>query len=168
MASMTSLPYTSQLPDDELLDRLMRRQNLYAMIDACDMPGVPARLRPLGEKRARCLYDGLENAEDWAIGPWLALLDHALLAWIRTELPMDSWGVLVVSQHSFPALFAHLQQFVTVESPDGDRWLFRFYDPRVLPEFLASATADERKAFMSGIQRAGRLSAGPIAWHDAP
>ena len=37
----------------------------------------------------------------------------------------------------------HFRRFLTVETEAGEALSFRFYDPRVLRPFLASATEDE-------------------------
>ncbi|MBK8056881.1 MAG: hypothetical protein IPK33_03065 [Gemmatimonadetes bacterium] len=71
---------------------MMRRQRLFALIDACDLEIVPAFLHALGEERAVSLYKGRHNDEDWAIGAYLAAVDALVLDWIGAELPADSWG----------------------------------------------------------------------------
>ena len=135
------------------LARLVRPQRLFALINTCDLPVVPLYMMELDDSQAVSLYKGLPNEEDWAIGAYLVRVDPPLLRWITTALPRDSWGVLVESDRSLAELLAHFQQFVTVRSPEGEGRLFRFYDPRVLPVYLETASREEREPFGCGVVR---------------
>jgi hypothetical protein len=143
----------------------MRRGQLYAVIDACDEPEVPRRLWARQPNDARCLYHGLPNQENWGFGPWLAVVDKDLLEWIRAGLQPASWGLLIDSTLPFAALHEQLRELVFVDTPDAGRLLFRFYDPRVLPGFLAMATAEQRAMLFAGVRRYGVLaSPADVHW----
>ena len=106
------------------------------------------RVRP---RRSTSIYECLANEEDWAIGAYLVGVDAFVLDWILNALPRESWGVLLGSALSLEHLLAHLQQYVTLLAPNGEEWFFRFYDPRVLPLYLETVSAEERRAFLQGV-----------------
>gem|GEM_PF-1792708 len=116
---------------------------LYAVIDACDRPDVPAMCARLGRARALALYTGEDKRQYWAISPYVVVVDERLLDVVIEEFWSEAWGIFVVSGHGFRTVARHLRRFLTVQAPDGDLWYFRFYDPRVLPDFLATGSASQ-------------------------
>ncbi|HEV7859654.1 MAG TPA: DUF4123 domain-containing protein [Pyrinomonadaceae bacterium] len=129
------------------LQRLAHTGALYAVIDACDAPDVPAKVASLGSAQGACLYRGhaAENFADKA--PHLARVDGALLDWIKQTLWTQPWGFFFTTTNEFPEVNHHWRKFITVTSPDGSDLLFRYYDPRLLPLFLSSCDAAELKEF---------------------
>ena len=136
----------------EELNKLAERGLVYVVLDACDAPSVPEKARGLGEGRAASLYNGTAQEEYWAIAPYLCKADPNLLAWIKDSLWKEPWGIVVVSTADFELLRGHFRKFLVVQSPEGEYWYFRFYDPRVLPVFLESSNSDEVKDFFGPIQ----------------
>ena len=124
------------------LEKLAANGYVYVVLDACDAPAVPEKARSLGEERAMSLYNGTAQEEYWAIAPYLCKADAELLQWIRGSLWEDAWGIIAVSKADFGAMRAHFRKFLMVQSPEGEFWYFRFYDPRVLPVFLESSTPE--------------------------
>lgn len=120
---------------------------LYAVIDACGAPSVPGRAEELGDHRAVSLYKGRAEEERWAIAPYLFAVDGVTFDWITSELWGTPWGFLVVADDSLEALRHHFRRFLTVKTPAGEEWYFRFYDPRVLRKYLDTCTAAERADF---------------------
>lgn len=117
---------------------------LWAVLDACDAPEVPTRVRMLGPERGDCLWMGEAREKCWGVAPWLARVDLALLDWIRSELWDEPWGLFVEAGATLDVVRKHFHGIQTVAGPDG-RWMyFRFYDPRVLPMFLRTATPSDR------------------------
>jgi len=134
------------------LNGMAERGYVYAILDACDAPAVPEKARSLGQGRAASLYNGTAQEDYWAIAPYLCKADPALIEWIRKSLWKEPWGILAVSVSDFESLRAHFRKFLIVESPEGEHWYFRFYDPRVLPVFLESANEDELKEFFGPVR----------------
>lgn len=132
----------------ETLYRLADQRRLYAVVDTAGDRVAYDHLLTLGG-RARCLYFGEEGARYAAIAPWLAEVDAPLCDWIGTTLAAHSpdWGVFVVSRAAPPAVARQLRRWLTVRDPDGEVVRFRFYDPRVLFDFLGACTTDELRAF---------------------
>jgi hypothetical protein len=142
---------------DELRERIANEPgSVYAILDACDEPRVPQKVSELGDC-AVSLYRGWAEEQYWAIAPYLVVVDSDLLDWIVENLRDDPWGIFVVAQCDLTALRKHFRRFLLVKHPDGRQMYFRFYDPRVLPSFLGSCTAEEAQQFL-----------GPVQWFCVP
>lgn len=128
------------------------RGRLFAILDATDTPGVPKLAKRLGEDRAVSLYRGRAEEELWAIAPYLVHLDVATLEWISESLWPTPWGIFALADESLDDLRLHFRRFLVVESPTGESWYFRFYDPRVLVKYLPTCTAGELDEFFGPIK----------------
>jgi hypothetical protein len=116
---------------------------LFAILDACDEPGVPPRMRALGPRRAVCLYRGRAEEQLWAIAPYLAECGPELFEWITANLWTRPWGILALSADDLDALQTHFRRFLQVTAPNGTALCFRFYDPRVLSRFAAIGSEEQ-------------------------
>jgi hypothetical protein len=134
------------------LENLAERGCVYVILDACDAPVVPEKARNLGEGLAVSLYNGTAQEDYWALAPYLCRADKKLLEWVKASLWKEPWGIVVVSTADFAAVRAHFRRFLVVQSPEGEYWYFRFYDPRVLPVFLESSNDNELKDFFGPVQ----------------
>ena len=133
---------------DDLRD-VCRQQpgTLYAILDACDEPRVPKKVEELGPERAVSLYRGAAQRDYWAIAPYLVQVDEELLDWIVENLWDDPWGIFAVADAELAELRKHFRRFLMVEDPDGEKIYFRFYDPRVLLQFLLTFDDEETTRF---------------------
>ena len=121
---------------------------LFAVVDSCDSPGVPLLAFEIGPERAVSLLNDRAQQTMWAVAPYLFRADRDVLQWLWENVWGDAWGIFVVMRATLEQARASLQQLLVVAAPDGEQWLFRFYDPRVLPEFLESSDASQlREAF---------------------
>lgn len=136
------------------LRQAAERGTLFAILDACDEPRVPERVRALGDRGAS-LYSGAAADDLYAIAPYLVQVDAALLEWIGASLWTAPWGIFVIADCGFEALRTHFRKFLQVEAPDGDKWYFRFYDPRVLAKFLPSCDAPQLTDFFGPVTAFG-------------
>ena len=125
---------------------------LWAVLDACDAPDVPARVELRGPEKGDCLWSGRTRERHWAVAPWLANVDLDLFDWIRATLWDEPWGVFVEARSTLDALRGHFRRIHVVEAPDGQRMYFRFYDPRVLAAYLRTATSTERAEVFGPVQ----------------
>lgn len=127
---------------------------LYAILDACDAPDVPARVRALGAERGACLYSGsaAQNFGDRA--PYLARVDDGLLQWLRSTLGAAPWGLFAVApaNAAFSTVRRQLRRFLRVDSPEREPLLFRYYDPRLVELFLSCCTPTEAADFFGVIE----------------
>ena len=121
---------------------------LFALLDAARDPKVLAAIRDGGQPY-QSLYEGPDD--DLAeYGPYLVQLDNhgTSLARLVADGWGRSWGVYLTSPADFESIRHHFRRYLKVEIPGAAAAaLFRFYDPRVLREFLACWTLAEREAF---------------------
>ncbi|MFS2110166.1 DUF4123 domain-containing protein [Sphingomonas sp. Sphisp140] len=125
---------------------------LYALVDGCISPDIPAMAEQAGPGRAACLYLGRAAINYREQAPYLFRVDPAQAEALATRFDGQPWGVFLISSAGFDATRRHLRRFLKVRSPEGAGWLFRFYDPRLLPAFLRSSTPDELNAFFGPVQ----------------
>lgn len=153
MADQTTLTVESEeITPGALRQSLEQSPNhWYVILDACDAPLVPVKVRELGD-RAVSLYRGAAERDLWAIAPYLARLDAELLDWIVENLWEEPWGIIISAATDLAGLRKHLRRFLMVEDPDGEQMYFRYYDPQVLPTVLETFAAEESKAFFGPME----------------
>jgi len=137
------------------LRKFASENHLYAILDACDTPAVPLKVNEMGEANAVSLYRGEAEEDYWAIAPYLVRVDPSFLDWIGNTLWEEHWGIFAVVEADLQTLRTHFRKFLTVQMPDGEKVYFRFYDPRVLPQFLRSCNDAELGEFFGSIQEYG-------------
>ena len=101
-----------------------------------------------------CLYSGDIAYELEVTAPHLVQLEfedkstHAFIkrGWGR------SWGVFLKSDTRMERLRRHLRTFLTVKSWNGQKLLFRYYDPRILRVYLPTCTTSELQTVYGPIQ----------------
>jgi len=137
---------------------------LYAVVDPCVDDGAYRWLQALGEDRASSLYVGTaqENYGDKA--PHVVRVDPELLAALPARFGDSAWGCLLVSDAPPGRVRRHLRSWLQVRSPEGEAWLFRFWDPRTLPLYLRASTAVELDAFFGPIALFATLNAAGDAF----
>lgn len=129
--------------------RLASENRLFAVLDAVDIPAIPQLAEQYGFERALSLYVGLHPAEHWPVGPYLFRADVSLLEWLAAYLKSRPWGIFAVPQSADMTLqdaFAHFRNFVLAHR-GGQQVYLRFYDPRVLAQYLKRAPADKLNEF---------------------
>lgn len=154
-----TVPAKSATTTGDLLTILTVAQPLYAILDAARDEQVLDRVRNCGEEY-QSLYEDYKAIELAEVAPYLVRLPAG--CGFLKELVDDawgrSWGVFLTCPGSLAEIRKHLRHFLKVES-NGEPYLFRFYDPRVLRVFLPACTDDELQRFF-----------GPIAayWMESP
>ncbi len=153
---------------------------LFAVLDATDCPAVPAKLRELGALRCASLFEGSAYQAYWAVAPHVVQVDAPLLQWIYDTLWPQPWGIFVMARADLASLGNHLQRFLVATLPDNKPWFFRYYDPRILPQFLRASNAEELADFFGPVRAFGikdeegnltivrRAGAGEAAARDTP
>ena len=123
---------------------------LFAVLDATGHPNVPEKARQLADSSVS-LFQGPAEENHWDVAPYLFHVDESTLTWIEQELWNEPWGVFVMSRSNLEDLRGHLRRFLLVELPDGERWYFRYYDPRILKVYLPACDETElRQLFGAG------------------
>jgi hypothetical protein len=101
-----------------------------------------------------CLYSGpLTPALEMA-APYLVQLeydDRDTRHFLRSAWG-NHWGVFLKCASHANSLRRHLREFLVVRDPEGNRLVFRYYDPRVLRVFLPTCTPDQLRTFFGPIE----------------
>ena len=139
--------------DDWKRESAARR--LFAVIDSCNQPSVPKKIAELGPARAVSLYRGGAEEQYETVAPYLVHVDEPTFDWIDQQLWQSPWGIFASSEVALETLRTHFRHFLTVKGTDGKPYLFRFYDPRILPAFLGSCNRDELVKFFGPVRGYG-------------
>jgi hypothetical protein len=140
-------------PQDRILEILRsQKQPLFAILDAARDPIVHLRIYECPEQK-QSLYEGPEAARLAFVAPYLISLPKRspFLEQFVREGWGNSWGVYLTCDRPFEEVRKHLRRFLTVELEGGKKVLFRFYDPRVLRDFLPTCTPKESVEFFGSI-----------------
>lgn len=116
---------------------------VHAVLSAAGAPSVLRVVRELGPKAAVSLFDGEEATTLEDVAPYLVRVSPRVLDWLITERWPDPWGVFLLGECAFENLRVHAAQLTHAESPEGKPWHLRYYDPRVLGQFLSTCTDAE-------------------------
>jgi hypothetical protein len=137
----------------DLLDTLRWSQPLFALLDAARDPRVLELLRDSREPY-QCLYEGYTFEEMELVAPYLVRLPPTskLLEALVREGHGKSWGVYLTAHSSLDEVRKHFRHFLMVKG-DGEEYVFRFYDPRVLRAFLPACDAGETAQFFGPVER---------------
>ena len=124
---------------------------LYAVLDGCDEPRVRAKAAELGADRGASLYRGAAEDDLAAIAPYLVLALPPVIEWLTSTLWTAPWGIFAIADADFDTMRTHFRRFLLVDAPDGGKWYFRFYDPRVLARFLPTCDAAQLSEFFGPV-----------------
>jgi len=146
-------PEVTARKEEALAALKAERGPLFALLDAARDPRVLEILRAALEPH-HSLYDGIRGEAFSEEAPYLVGLPEG--CWLLERLVREgwgqSWGVYLTCRRPFVEIRRHLRRFLLVEEEaTRDPLLFRFYDPRVLPVFLASCTPRQKATFQGEI-----------------
>ncbi len=129
------------------------KSQLHILLDAARMDGFIYMARELNEL-SRCLYEGDSEAMLGAVAPWLFQLEREtyFANWISEQGAGKSWGIIIRSSLEEEELYRHLRKFLIVHKEDGKELYFRFYDPRVLREFLPTCDTHQLDEFFGSVE----------------
>ncbi|SEG46512.1 Inner membrane component of T3SS domain-containing protein [Bryocella elongata] len=140
------------LSPTSVLVRSLCRRPLYCLLDAGASEVIPALLA-LAPENHESLYDGeaAETMAQWA--PYLVELppDGPLLDVLVRQGWGKGWASYFTSAAPFEELRQHFRRFLLAQLEGGNEISFRFYDPRVLREFLPSTSAQELRIFFGAV-----------------
>jgi hypothetical protein len=128
--------------------------SVFAILDGASAPNLVKHLYQ-HEPEYCCLYRGELEPDMATVAPYLVRLEAESNF---TELVLGEgwgahWGSFVVSPATLRTLRDHFRAFHTVELPDQRTVLFRYYDPRVLRNFLPVCNAAELATFFGPVQQ---------------
>ena len=129
-------------------------QPVFCLVDAAVDPMIYALLTVGAEKHpTQSLYEG-DSAV--SLAPWAPYLlsvtpESPLLRVLLEKGWGKAWASYFTSQAPFAQLRHHFRRFLMVQIEQGQQVYFRFYDPRVLRDFLPTATAAELAMFFGPV-----------------
>lgn len=120
---------------------------LYMIIDAARDPRIfPALVA--SQALHVCLYSEDKVADEIrAVAPYLVRIQQLddFINWCLEEGLHQQWMIFfTASGQHLPGLRTHFKRLAIVATEDGDRLLFRYYDPRVLSVYLPTCNQTER------------------------
>lgn len=127
---------------------------LYAVFDAARDERILELCRESVDE-TRSLYEGPKGDALADVAPYLVFFrpDSGLLDRLVSEGWGLSWGVFLTSQASFKNVRRHFRRFLLVEDDEtGERMYFRFYDARVLRDFLPLATPRQHDMLFADLE----------------
>jgi hypothetical protein len=101
-----------------------------------------------------CLYSG-NIPEDLArVAPYLVRLEkeHPFTESIIEMGWGKSWGIFLCANAGISDLRKHFRSFLTVETEEGTRMVFRYYDPRVFRIYLPTCRLNELKTVFGPVR----------------
>lgn len=129
------------------------QDKVYAVLDGAASETLLADLYRL-EPKFECLYRGeIEPDLAW-VAPYLVLVepDSEFARFLFGSGWGKNWGVFVTTQAEFDDVRSHLRRFLMVHTSDGKPLYFRYYDPRVLREFLPIADSEQIKTMFGPLK----------------
>ena len=135
----------------DLLRRFAAGGFLYAITDGAYSAPLIAHIEKIAPRNLIPLLHPHPSIDVTAI-PELIRVDQSTLETILSSGDNTPWGVFVMSKADPEALRVHFRRFLVVQLPDGEHWYFRFYDPRLLPVYIAKCNAWELEQFFGPVR----------------
>ena len=152
----------SNTPTDRIIEALWPKGDgpttpaVYALLDGARDP----RIAPLARKSGMefsCLYSGKCSERLLNAAPYLVPLsrDRKFTQHLLDQSWGQSWGIftIVPRRLSIKQQRDHFRSLLRVRDEDGRKLVFRFYDPRVLRDYLPTCTGQEAKQFFGPVPR---------------
>jgi hypothetical protein len=142
-----------EMTKDELKKILFTgRTNVFALLDGASIKDLRMQLFKTDAPNY-CLFRG-ELAPDVAeAAPYLVglLRDSPFTEWLLSESIGKHWGVFALTRQSITEMRRHFRSLITVHDESGKPMIFRYYDPRVLRNFLPTCNGGELKTFFGKV-----------------
>ena len=136
--------YTQDWTPEQLTDYVNERKGrVFAILDSAEEPLVWDKVDELGHERCLSLFNGWAAIKYKKIAPYIAVVDAALLEWIRSNLGQKPWGIFMESRAGLKEIRRHCHTLLMVRQPDGENVYLRFYDPRITPGFVDCCNPEE-------------------------
>jgi hypothetical protein len=147
-------PVVTQTGSVEQLRRFAAGGYLYAITDGAFSAPLIAHLEKNAPDHLIPLLHPHPSIESTAI-PQLIRVTEPILDTILATNNKEPWGVFAMSKSDAEAMRLHFRHFLVVELPDGEHWYFRFYDPRLLPTYVANCNEWELEKFFGPVRGFG-------------
>lgn len=138
----------------EELEKILFVENAraFAVLDGASIPNLRMKLYEMRPPHY-CLFRGERPPDVLDVAPYVVQLTPGTVFadWLLSESFGKHWGIFVHSRHSIKEMRRHFRSLITVYDEAGNPMIFRFYDPRVLSNFLPTCNADELKTFFGTV-----------------
>jgi hypothetical protein len=138
----------------EDLEKILFVENTraFAVLDGAAIPDLRQRLYEM-QPTHFCLFRGDRPPDVMEVAPYVVYLSPGakFADWVLTECFGKHWGIFAHSRHSIKEMRRHFRSLITVYDETGKPMIFRFYDPRVLPNFLPTCGPNELKEFFGTV-----------------
>lgn len=132
----------------------MNFQPNYLLIDAARaLSGLQVLMDT--NSKFECLYKGKMASSLGQVAPYLFECDaNGTLFEKFVEYGWgNAWGIPLISNADFIELHHHFRRFLMVQTEDYKQLYFRFYDPRVLRDFLPTCSDAQLKSFFGPVEQ---------------
>ncbi len=138
---------------DQLEEYLFNGQtNVFAVLDGASIVGLRNQLY---EKQPPhyCLFRGELKPDMAEVAPYLVGLipGTPFAEWLINQKNGNHYGIFIQSRQSIIEMRRHFRSLISVYDEDGKPLIFRFYDPRVIRQFLPTCNAGELKSFFGSV-----------------
>lgn len=136
-------------------------ERLYGVVDAARDRELAFAARDRFEQEIRWLFKGTAASHMGDVAPYLVPIAYPLRhAHVDADY-LDLWaervggsvGILLVTRADPEALWTHLRELFLATDAEDHKYFFRFYDPRVLREYLPTCTGGELNEFFGPVLR---------------
>ena len=133
---------------------LSDQTKLFCVLDGAAIPDLPTHLYEMDPPNY-CLAPGELEPEAAFVAPYVVQLlpNHKFTDWVLNESFGKNWGIFVQCPYSITEMRRHFRSLVSVYDEEGNMMFFRFFDPRVLRQFLPTCDTEELKTFFGKVQR---------------
>lgn len=126
----------------------------YALLDGARDDLIVPAMR-LSNLPTTCLYAGSLSRSLETAAPHLVQLapESRFFAQLAATGWGKAWGIFIVARPdvTLKALRRHFRSLLIARGPAGERWMFRYYDPRVLRDYLPTCDDASKFRFMGPI-----------------
>lgn len=133
-------------------DYLHHHQPLYGILDAACDPHILSALR-YSTAQYQSLFNGQIAIELESYAPYLVQLsenESLLNEWLNNDFN-HTWGIWLSCEEPFELMRHHLRKFLWITASGYQELYFRYYDPRVLPQYLSTCNPKDLKKFFGPI-----------------
>jgi len=126
----------------------------YAIVDGAATPGLLPRLSNHSADY-RCLFRGELDSALAEAAPYLIQLKQytAITEWlITTRGNHQNIFALIPDNQDFNAVHKHFRGFLRISGPDNQALYFRYYDPRVMHQFLADCRPEQTQTLFGPVK----------------
>lgn len=124
---------------------------VYAVISAAEVPGLLNQLTQQNVAGWDGLHRGALPPDEAAKATYVAELraESPFTDWLlgAASATLPNWGVLVVSTQGLRAMREHLRSLADAQTPQGQRFVLRWFDRPVLKALLPSLSPAQLQTF---------------------